>query len=37
MFSIMFTGSTNHWLQSSMKSDDMNDLLEGISIDQLFD
>ena len=34
---IMFTGSTIHQLQSSRKSDDVNDLLEGISIDQLFD
>ena len=34
---ITFTGSINHQLQSSRKSDDMDDLLEGISIDQLFD
>ena len=34
---ITFTGSANHQLQSLRKSDDVDDLLEGISIDQLFD
>ena len=34
---ITFNRSANHQLQSSRKSDDVDDLLEGISTDQLFD